>query len=81
MDWTKNLYEGMPDDPENDADTLLANNQMARTLRSFYEACMAQGFNDEQAYGFTLIYFEGLWNTSDMVEVEEAAPNKEDDCK
>ena len=79
MDWTRSLYEGMPEDKENEADTLLANNQMARTLRSFYKACMVQGFSDEQAYGLTLIYFEGLWNTSDMVEVEDIAPNKEDD--
>jgi len=81
MDFIGNMYAGMPDDPGNDADTVLATNTMAGTLWSFYSALLAKGFRDEYAYGLTIVYFEGLWNTSDMVEVEDIAPNKEDDCK
>ena len=82
MDWTRSLYDGMPNDPENDADTALANNTMATTLWSFFSALCAKGFREEYAYGLTLTYFEGLWNTSDMVEVDSLdKPDMRDDCK
>lgn len=66
MDWTRSLFDGMPH--EDAAETLIANEGMARSLWQFFSACRGQGFNDDYAFSLTLVFFEGLWSSAGSAE-------------
>ena len=80
MDFSSRFYADIPSDPNEEAENILANVGMARTLWGFFSACKAQGFRDEYAYGLTLTFFEGLWNNT-VEEDDDGIGRMEDDCK
>jgi len=79
MDFWGAVMDGMPHDMGEETDAIIACENMAHALWQFYSACRKQGFKEDFAYGLTLTYFEGMWNTD--IEADADDGDRKDDCK
>lgn len=56
MSWLTDLFRGFPE--KANADELMADVNMARSLYQFYTACVSARFNQDQAFALTITMFE-----------------------